>query len=537
MAERQASGYPTGPSSGTFPRSTAALLSEAQERLRLKQHQKQLARRAKATNNFQGWRDPQNFHLPVVSPSLPSILSRQLWSLQDFEQEKKLYQGHVSSVYQARDTRSGQSVCLKVYSKANLTLLNAHQVLREIRIHSQVQHTNIIQFYAAWEDDARYFIVTEFARGGDLFTDLQRKGGELPERTAIVSVIQPILSVLMYLNNLGVLHRDLKPENMLYVTHGSEKHIKVADFGLAINCNEERPITRAGTLDYMAPEVLVCETKHEPEDNKDLTSPAYDAQVDVWGLGVVAYELLVGATPFEDDERVETIQGILQSEPDIPEFLSQDARDFIRVTLAKNPRDRPTVKQLMAHPWVQEHAEPRSAIYCQGEIHRMLDRGGDLNNRFKEGLSWKGNGQRISAASFLAQGTQLRFGEEVPIPPPQPLHMHPSLESSVLSMCPHGDSAAAGVADDRGHYIEQASVCGKSWNQGDYQDRDSANGCMGVQQSMAKQALGHTQVPEENYGPPLVSPAVPQQSLDDGAMPMDLDEHPSLESLLMRQQH
>jgi hypothetical protein len=54
MAERQASGYPTGPSSGTFPRSTAALLSEAQERLRLKQHQKQLARRAKATNNFQG---------------------------------------------------------------------------------------------------------------------------------------------------------------------------------------------------------------------------------------------------------------------------------------------------------------------------------------------------------------------------------------------------------------------------------------------------------------------------------------------------
>jgi serine/threonine protein kinase len=290
----------------------------------------------------------------------------------------------------------------------------------------------------------------------------------------------------------------------------------------------------------------------------------------------VAYELLVGATPFEDDERVETIRGILQSEPDIPEFLSQgtphmdvivgsvitpgrlscvfavtlayppilavgllyaDARDFIRVTLAKNPRDRPTVKQLMAHPWVQEHAEPRSAIYCQGEIHRMLDRGGDLNNRFKEGLSWKGNGQRISAASFLAQGTQLRFGEEVPIPPPQPLHMHPSLESSVLSMCPHGDSAAAGVADDRGHYIEQASVCGKSWNQGDYQDRDSANGCMGVQQSMAKQALGHTQVPEENYGPPLVSPAVPQQSLDDGAMPMDLDEHPSLESLLMRQQH
>lgn len=71
----------------------------------------------------------------------------------------------MSAVYQARDTQSGESVCLKVYSKANLSPLSAHQVLREIRLHSQVQHTNVIQFYAAWEDAARYFIVTEFAKG------------------------------------------------------------------------------------------------------------------------------------------------------------------------------------------------------------------------------------------------------------------------------------------------------------------------------------------------------------------------------------
>lgn len=52
-----------------------------------------------------------------------------------------------------------------------------------------------------------------------------------------------------------------------------------ADFGLAIKCDEERPVTRAGTLDYMPPEVLVCPTKHEPEDGRDVTSPAYGPPV------------------------------------------------------------------------------------------------------------------------------------------------------------------------------------------------------------------------------------------------------------------
>mmetsp|Transcript_887 Transcript_887/g.2247 ORF Transcript_887/g.2247 Transcript_887/m.2247 type:complete len:534 (+) Transcript_887:477-2078(+) len=521
--ERQANGLPAGPSRGHSPHSTAAFLSEAQERLRTKQHQQQLARRARAAaNNFNGWRGPQDLVLPIVWPNLPLRLHRSFWSLQGFEKEKKLYQGHVSAVYQARDTQSGESVCLKVYSKANLSPLSAHQVLREIRLHSQVQHTNVIQFYAAWEDAARYFIVTEFAKGGDVFTDLQRKGGELPERTAIVSVIQPLLSVLMYLHDLGIIHRDLKPDNMLYVLHGAEKHLKVADFGLAIKCDEERPVTRAGTLDYMPPEVLVCPTKHEPEDGRDVTSPAYGPPVDVWGLGIVAYELLVGATPFEAEERVDTIKGILQGDADIPGFLSEGARDFIRVTLAKNPHQRPTVKQLMGHPWVQELAEPRSAIYSEGEMRRILSyRGGDLAAQFKEGLSWKGDGQRMAGLlqgpSAYMRSTESNLSSRAQTSQPaQPLDMHPSLESSLLSR---------GSAQLPGHMSPLGNPGGdKAASSSMQQDIDSANGCLGMQQ------------PRGMYMWPQSEPqAALGESDQDAGTPMDLDEHPSLESLLMRQ--
>jgi hypothetical protein len=72
-----------------------------------------------------------------------------------------------------------------------------------------------------------------------------------------------------------------------------------ADFGLSINHVEERPVTRVGTLDYMAPEVVVCPDKHHPNDHKELTHLHYTAVVDAWAVGVLAYELVVGKAPFD----------------------------------------------------------------------------------------------------------------------------------------------------------------------------------------------------------------------------------------------
>ena len=97
-------------------------------------------------------------------PALP--VSRPCRGLADYHLLKQLYKGKASTLYHATCRQSGAAVALKLYSKCRLSELNWYQVEREIRLHSQLRHPNIIQLHAAFEDDTHIFMVCEFAAGG-----------------------------------------------------------------------------------------------------------------------------------------------------------------------------------------------------------------------------------------------------------------------------------------------------------------------------------------------------------------------------------
>jgi serine/threonine protein kinase len=113
-------------------------------------------------------------------------------------------------------------------------------------------------------------------------------------------VVLPFLSTLAHLHASGIIHRDIKPENILVTESGS---LQLADFGLSIRSESDAPVTRVGTLDYMAPEVVNCPRKRNPQDWKDRTDLHYTAAVDVWALGVLVYELCLGEPPFSGVRR------------------------------------------------------------------------------------------------------------------------------------------------------------------------------------------------------------------------------------------
>lgn len=265
---------------------------------------------------------------------------------------RKLGQGYASSVYLAVCKFSKESVIIKVTKKAGLSILNDYQIRREIAIHSRLSHTNLCALHAAFEDNEAYYAVQEHCAGGDLFHKMQQRRTVFTEKECIVKVLLPMLKALYYMHARGVIHRDLKPENILL---SARDEIKLGDFGLSIAYLDERPVTRLGTTEYMSPEILLCHTKDQPMDHKQ-GMEFYGSSVDAWALGVLTYELLVGALPFQGKDRYQISRSIMTDQPKYPTWLSPGAQDFISKALSKLPSMRPSMKDLLRHPWISAYA-------------------------------------------------------------------------------------------------------------------------------------------------------------------------------------
>ncbi|GLI71015.1 hypothetical protein VaNZ11_016131 [Volvox africanus] len=295
----------------------------------------------------------------AVCPAAPESMRRPLWRLSDYIIGGRLYKGEVSSVYKATCGFSGLKVVLKVYALHRVAENALHTLAREVRIHTDLAHDNILTMYGVFEEDGRLVLVIERAMRGDLF----RLRTTLPycrmtEDQLRVLVLAPLLDALVYLHSRAVCHRDIKPENLLMT---SSWQLRVADFGAAINLAQERAVTRTGTMEYMAPEVERCPLKMRPEDNKGNVDLAYSTAADVWSVGVLAYEMLVGFPPFIDCSKGSVDgstggdfgNGDRPRELCFPHFVSAGGQDFISSALEVRPADRPTAAQLLRHPWLK----------------------------------------------------------------------------------------------------------------------------------------------------------------------------------------
>ena len=114
--------------------------------------------------------------------------------------------------------------------------------------------------------------------------------------------------------------------------------IKIADFGWSVHAPSSRRTTLCGTLDYLPPEMI---------ENKD-----HDYTVDIWALGVLAYEFLVGSPPFDTESHSETYRRIVKVDLQFPSYVSAEARDFISRLLRKEPRSRMPLDQVKNHAWI-----------------------------------------------------------------------------------------------------------------------------------------------------------------------------------------
>ncbi|XP_031752275.1 probable serine/threonine-protein kinase SIK1B [Xenopus tropicalis] len=253
-----------------------------------------------------------------------------------YDIKETLGKGNFAVVKLAQHRVTNTQVAIKIIDKTRLDPGNLEKIYREIEIMKKLKHPHIIRLYQVMETKDMIYIVTEYAKNGELFDYLTARG-RLTEQEARHKFLQ-ILSAVEFCHAHCVVHRDLKAENLLLTDN---MDLKLADFGFGNFYKEGQALnTWCGSPPYAAPEVFQGQEYEGPP-------------LDVWSLGVVLYVLLCGTFPFDAPNLPTLRQRVLEGRFRIPYFMSQDCESLIRRMLVVDPAKRLTIGQIKQHRWVQ----------------------------------------------------------------------------------------------------------------------------------------------------------------------------------------
>jgi len=263
-----------------------------------------------------------------------------------YEIGEEIGRGAFSVVKRARNRGTGESVAVKFIEKKFVDKQDLVLLAREIEIMQKVSHPNVLKLREVHDTDELISLVMELITGGELFYKIVEKGN-YSEKDA-QGIVRQMVQGVSYLHGEGIAHRDLKPENLLCSGEDEPAYrpfrVVIADFGLSKIFNKGESLeTSCGTPDYVAPEVITAEG-------------SYNKSVDMWSCGVITYVLLCGFSPFLSSTQTGLFEKIIKVEYDFPDpewtTISDNAKDFIRHLLVKDPEERYTAQQCLQHPWL-----------------------------------------------------------------------------------------------------------------------------------------------------------------------------------------
>jgi serine/threonine-protein kinase len=282
----------------------------------------------------------------------------------EYRIERKLAEGGMSTVYAALHPLIEKRVAIKVvHPLLSLDATGMVRMVQEARIINQIGHPNIVDVYSFGRlPDGRCYLVMEWLEGETLCERLRR--GRLPLEEAI-AILLPICDALEATHDKGIIHRDVKPANVLLV--GAPERVKLLDFGVAklLGSEPASGLTLdgcvVGTPEYIAPE----QARGKP----------VDARVDVYSLGVMAFEMILGELPFSGETPMDTMQQHLHDPvpaatslwPAAPAALDE----LLWAMMAKDARLRPSIGEVRRR-LVELRDEARASVDESPSSQRWL---------------------------------------------------------------------------------------------------------------------------------------------------------------------
>lgn len=296
--------------------------------------------------------------------------SKKAWSLINFDIGRPLGRGKFGNVYLAREKETKFVIALKVLFKKQISTQGIeHQVRREIEIQSHLRHPNILRMYGFFHDDARIYLILEYAPGGTLFNAIKEQPGNRFDEHKSAKYIKSLVSALKYLHDKNVIHRDIKPENLL-LGHDDQLKVKssmtlilqgLISFHFRLPILVGQYMNQILSVQHCAERWIIYHQRwyRVSPIQKLLTCGAwaylltnvsclfYFAQF----KKKIVFTVLVGAAPFHDDDYDGTYRKIMKVDYRLPEYVSKTAVHLISKLLVFNPEQRMPLSQVQAHPW------------------------------------------------------------------------------------------------------------------------------------------------------------------------------------------
>ena len=253
-----------------------------------------------------------------------------------FKIDRKLGEGMFSTVKLATHSLTGEKVAIKILEKTRIAKIeDKERINREIAIMKRLYHYNIIKLYQVVENKLTIYLIQEHIQGKEFMEYLTKKG-KLKEVEACKFYHQ-IISGLEYIHQCGIAHRDFKPENILLTNENTV--LKIIDFGLSNSYKNNQLLkTACGSPCYAPPEMIL-------EQNYN------GAKSDIWSSGIILYLMLCGKLPFFHEENEVMYQQIISGVFELPNYLSDNAKDILKKILNIDPKKRFNFEEIKAHPW------------------------------------------------------------------------------------------------------------------------------------------------------------------------------------------